>query len=203
MCAIFLSLGMLNFADMSQFLLWTLSFFVCYHFSRSNPNLSRYLDAVSQADVSGLDRASTYSFFINVYNAFAINMVIKNPCKKSLLRQVHSTEPSSEPGHMSVLQREREIGGREREGRERGKEKEEGKECVCCLTVNGWSFSLLLLTCWEPTWTSSILSVVFTLPRWFLPTLHVCSRVNGTYHPPPPPLMTHLTEATLNEWAIC
>ena len=66
--------------------------FLC-HLARSNPNFTRYFDEVSRADVSGLDEASTYSFFINVYNAFAINMVIKNPCKKSLFRLVCVIEP--------------------------------------------------------------------------------------------------------------
>ena len=46
-----------------------------------------YLDAIAKVpkiDIEGFNSTETYSFFINVYNALAVKMVIEHPCKKSI-----------------------------------------------------------------------------------------------------------------------
>lgn len=51
----------------------------------NDPNFRHFLKSLETAPTSGLGKAAEYALWINSYNALAINMVVKNPCKKSLL----------------------------------------------------------------------------------------------------------------------
>lgn len=50
---------------------------------RADANFQATLNLVANANVSGLSRNETYATYINIYNLFAIAMVIHNPCSKS------------------------------------------------------------------------------------------------------------------------
>ena len=52
----------------------------------NDTNFDAYLAAIAKANTTGLSRNETYAFFINVYNALAIKMIIKHPCKTGLSR---------------------------------------------------------------------------------------------------------------------
>ncbi|XP_065177862.1 uncharacterized protein LOC135808575 [Sycon ciliatum] len=50
----------------------------------ADPNFQATLDLVAKASVGNLTRNETYATFINIYNLFAISMVIHHPCSKSI-----------------------------------------------------------------------------------------------------------------------
>lgn len=57
---------------------------VDYEGISKDKNYTAFIDAIANVNTSGYDHDSTYAFFINVYNALAIKMVIDHPCKTSL-----------------------------------------------------------------------------------------------------------------------
>ena len=56
--------------------------FFCLYSKDSNFTI--YLDAIAKVNITGFNRTDTYAFFINVYNALAIKMILSHPCKKSI-----------------------------------------------------------------------------------------------------------------------
>lgn len=53
-----------------------------------NANFTAFINGLAKVNTSGFDHDSTYAFFMNVYNALAIKMIIDHPCAKSLFRLV-------------------------------------------------------------------------------------------------------------------
>jgi len=45
-----------------------------------DPDFAAYLQSLEVATIDSLDRNETYAFFINVYNALAVNMIITHAC---------------------------------------------------------------------------------------------------------------------------
>eukprot|EP01118_Nematostelium_gracile_P009207 TRINITY_DN308_c0_g1_i1.p1 TRINITY_DN308_c0_g1~~TRINITY_DN308_c0_g1_i1.p1 ORF type:complete len:335 (+),score=52.18 TRINITY_DN308_c0_g1_i1:35-1039(+) len=50
----------------------------------SNPNYTVWLSSLTVAKIDGLNESEYYSFFVNVYNTFAITLVINRSCKEDL-----------------------------------------------------------------------------------------------------------------------
>ena len=51
-------------------------------------NFTAFIDALTKVNTTGFNRNETYAFFMNVYNALAIKMVIDHPCHKPLIGYV-------------------------------------------------------------------------------------------------------------------
>ena len=52
-------------------------------------NYTAFLTAISSVNTSSIEAQghdAVYAFFMNVYNALAIKMIIDHPCSKSLLK---------------------------------------------------------------------------------------------------------------------
>lgn len=45
-------------------------------------NFSAFIAAIAKVNTTGFDRDTTYAFFMNVYNALAIKMIIDHPCSR-------------------------------------------------------------------------------------------------------------------------
>lgn len=63
---------------------------VDYRSIRQDANYTAFIDAIAKVNATGLSRDETYAFFVNVYNALAIKMIVEHPCTHSLL---HSCSP--------------------------------------------------------------------------------------------------------------
>jgi len=50
----------------------------------NDTDFEAYLKSLETANITNLNRTETYAFFINVYNALAINMIISNACAKDI-----------------------------------------------------------------------------------------------------------------------
>jgi len=48
-------------------------------------NFTAFIGALVKVNTTGFDRNETYAFFINVYNALAIKMIIDHPCYKPMI----------------------------------------------------------------------------------------------------------------------
>ncbi|XP_065836519.1 uncharacterized protein [Oscarella lobularis] len=53
---------------------------VDYEAMRNDSRLEAFLTILSSTNTSSFDRNETYAFFMNAYNALAINMIIQHPC---------------------------------------------------------------------------------------------------------------------------
>jgi len=49
-----------------------------------DPGLQTWIDSLKTVSINNLTRDEIYAFFSNVYNTFAVNMMITNACKKDL-----------------------------------------------------------------------------------------------------------------------
>lgn len=63
---------------------------VDYRSISQDENYTAFIDAIAKVNTTGLDRNETYAFFVNVYNALAIKMIVEHPCTSSLF---HSCSP--------------------------------------------------------------------------------------------------------------
>ncbi|XP_064397588.1 uncharacterized protein LOC135344343 [Halichondria panicea] len=63
---------------------------VDYEAISKDGNYTAFIEGVAKVNLSGLDNNNTYAFFMNVYNALAIKMIIDHPC-------VHPTTGSCHP----------------------------------------------------------------------------------------------------------
>lgn len=64
-------------------LLWLLPHIVCN--CSQDQNFTAFIDALAKVNTTGFNRNETYAFFMNVYNALAIKMIIDHPCHKPLI----------------------------------------------------------------------------------------------------------------------
>ncbi len=55
-------------------------------FSRfsKDSNFSAFIKAIAEVNTTNFDRDMTYAFFMNVYNALAIKMIIDHPCSRQV-----------------------------------------------------------------------------------------------------------------------
>ena len=51
-------------------------------------NFTAFIDALTKVNTTGFNRNETCAFFMNVYNALAIKMIIDHPCHKPLIGYV-------------------------------------------------------------------------------------------------------------------
>lgn len=58
--------------------------FYCTYYSK-DVNFTAFVDAIAKVNTSGFDHNSTYAFFMNVYNALAIKMIIDHPCVNPMI----------------------------------------------------------------------------------------------------------------------
>ena len=49
---------------------------------RSDGNFYKYLTVIRDVDTKNFTRSELYAFFMNVYNAFAIKMILDHSCDK-------------------------------------------------------------------------------------------------------------------------
>ena len=54
---------------------------LCFSCSKDT-NFTAYIDAIAKVNTAGFGHNETYAFYMNVYNALAIKMIIDNPCDK-------------------------------------------------------------------------------------------------------------------------
>ena len=54
----------------------------CITFRRAS-KFYEYLGAIENVDTKNFTRSEVYGFFMNLYNAFAIKMILKNSCDRS------------------------------------------------------------------------------------------------------------------------
>jgi len=50
--------------------------------SSHNSNFTAFIGAVESVNASGFDLDTLYAFYMNVYNALAIKMIIDHPCSR-------------------------------------------------------------------------------------------------------------------------
>jgi len=60
-------------------MIWTIIIFTV---TRSDENFYNYLSAIRDVDTKNFTRGELYAFFMNVYNAFAIKMILEHSCDK-------------------------------------------------------------------------------------------------------------------------
>ena len=53
-----------------------------FHCCRSDENFYKYLIVIRDVDTKNFTRSELYAFFMNVYNAFAIKMILDHSCDK-------------------------------------------------------------------------------------------------------------------------
>ena len=59
-----------------------------FHYSK-DANYTAYLNAIATVNTTAIEAQghdAVYAFFMNVYNALAIKMIIEHPCTGSLFR---------------------------------------------------------------------------------------------------------------------
>jgi len=55
-----------------------------YSAASKDSNFTIYLNLIKTVNTKNMNQSEFYAFYINVYNALAINMILSNPCKRDL-----------------------------------------------------------------------------------------------------------------------
>ena len=57
-------------------------FIYIFQLHSNDSDYTAFIDAIAKVNTSGFDHDAVYAFFMNVYNALAIKMIIDHPCSR-------------------------------------------------------------------------------------------------------------------------